>query len=263
MKTSHADAPAMTCRDTVLRFAAAQYGTVPESLWLRFPGYVVLRRADNQKWYALIMNLPREKLGLSGSGEVDVVELKCDPLLRGSLLESAGILPAYHMHKGSWITVLLDGTVPQETLCTLLDLSFVQAASQHKASKPAQGDPHAWIVPANPAYFDLEQAFTMHETIRWKQSSHICKGDLVYLYVTAPISAIRYQCRAVDVDIPYQQNTGKVHMHHVMELRLLHCFDPEQFSLDTLRHFGVSTIRGPRHVPHSLHCAILALCDQT
>lgn len=258
----HTPADAWSGRDAVLRFAAAQYGTAPETLWLRFPRYVVLRRADNKKWYALIMDLPRDKLGLPGGGVVDVLELKCDPLLRGSLLESAGILPAYHMHKGSWITVLLDGTVPWDTVRTLLCLSFAQAADRRKAGKPAQGEPHAWVVPANPAYFDLEGAFSAHEIIRWKQSSKICKGDLVYLYVAAPVSAIRYQCRAVEVGIPCRQDAGKVSVRQVMELQLLHRFAPGQLGLDTLRQFGLSTVSGPRHVPHSLHRAILTLCGQ-
>ena len=40
------------------------------------------------------------------------------------LWDSDGIFPAYHMNKRHWITVLLDGTVPTETVKKLLDVSF-------------------------------------------------------------------------------------------------------------------------------------------
>ena len=37
----------------------------PEFLWGKFPNYAVFRRADNRKWYAVIMVVPRNKLQLS------------------------------------------------------------------------------------------------------------------------------------------------------------------------------------------------------
>lgn len=35
-----------------------------------------------------------------------------------------GILPAYHMNKEHWITILLDGTVSKEKICELIDISY-------------------------------------------------------------------------------------------------------------------------------------------
>ena len=51
-------------------------------------------------------------------------EFKCDPVLSGSLRQGGGFLPAYHMNKANWITVLLDGTVSMEDLGPLLDMSY-------------------------------------------------------------------------------------------------------------------------------------------
>ena len=50
--------------------------------------------------------------------------VKCDPNLIGSLLTTPGFLPGYHMSKSTWITILLDGTVPVDEIRTLLDLSY-------------------------------------------------------------------------------------------------------------------------------------------
>ena len=99
------------------------YGTEAECPWPSAPTYAVYRHADNHKWFAVIMELPKEKLGLSG-GKVNVVNLKCDPLLIGSLLMEEGIHKGYHMNKNYWISVRLDGSVEDDKLAWLLELSF-------------------------------------------------------------------------------------------------------------------------------------------
>ena len=50
--------------------------------------------------------------------------LKNIPEMIGSLRKDEGILPAYHMNKEHWITILLDGTVPKQKICDLIDISF-------------------------------------------------------------------------------------------------------------------------------------------
>ena len=119
-------------RESVLRFAADNYKTNPEYLWKSAPEYAVLRHQDNKKWYALIMNIPKEKIGLSGKEYIDILDIKADPVMIGSLLMEDGFLPAYHMHKGNWITVLLDGTVDDGMIFFLLEKSFELTASKKK-----------------------------------------------------------------------------------------------------------------------------------
>ena len=60
---------------------------------------VVLRHTDNQKWYGLIIEVGRNKLGLPGDGEVDILNVKSDPMLIGSYRTQEGFFPAYHMNK--------------------------------------------------------------------------------------------------------------------------------------------------------------------
>ncbi len=111
-------------RDRVIQYAIEQQGAEPEHLWAKYPNYVVLRRPGSRKWYALFMDVERRKLGLPGEGTVDVLDIRCDPLLAGSLRDSKGFLPAYHMNKDHWLTVLLDGTVSEEEIVSLLDMSY-------------------------------------------------------------------------------------------------------------------------------------------
>ena len=114
----------MTLREQLFQYAMEQQAAQPEYLWAKKPHFAVLRRAGSRKWYALFMDVERKRLGLPGEGSVDVLNIKCDPLLRGSLLETQGFLPAYHMNKDRWVTILLDGSVPKGEIIPLLDMSY-------------------------------------------------------------------------------------------------------------------------------------------
>ena len=112
-------------REKVFKYAKEQYGTEPEYLWADIPSGAVLRHSgDNKKWYAVFLEVEREKLGLSGTGLIDLVDTKCDPLLIGSMILNEGYLPAYHMNKAHWISVLLDGSVKMSEIENMLDLSY-------------------------------------------------------------------------------------------------------------------------------------------
>lgn len=242
-------------REDVLELAKEQYGSVPEYLWLKFPDYAVLRHADNQKWYAIIMDIPGNKLGLPGEDKIDILEIKCDPLMSGSLLGEDGILPAYHMKKGSWLSVLLDGSVDRQTVFALLQMSY-QLTKSKQAKRPERTEPREWLVPANPKYYNMEHAFDENDTILWKQSSHVIVGDTIYLYAAAPYSCILYRCEAVGVDIPYSYDGDGLHIDKVMKIRLKHRFAKGQLSFQKLNAFGVTAVRGPRSIPNSLSCEI-------
>lgn len=105
-------------------YALNTYGVEPDYPFPTAPEYPVLRHTGTRKWFALIMDVPRSRLGLEGEGKTDILNIKCDPLLSGSLRLQPGYLPAYHMNHDSWLTVLLDGTVPTEDILPLLDMSY-------------------------------------------------------------------------------------------------------------------------------------------
>lgn len=46
------------------------------------------------------------------------------------LRQSPGFLPGYHMNKTNWLSILLDGTVSDEQILDLLDLSFQMTAKK-------------------------------------------------------------------------------------------------------------------------------------
>ena len=100
------------------------YGAVGERLFAKDPATCVFRHQSNGKWFAIIMEIPKAKLGLQAGGTSCVVNLKCDMRLIGSFRLEEGIYPAYHMSKAHWLTVVLDGTVGEDKLKFLLEMSY-------------------------------------------------------------------------------------------------------------------------------------------
>lgn len=239
-------------REKVYAYIKKKYKVSPEYPWAKYDDNAVFRHSDNKKWFALIMGVEKDKLGLSGNEYVDVINLKIDDMMfRDVLVHTEGILPAYHMNKEHWITVILDGTVEENKVFDLIDVSFLATASKKKKAKIRP--PKEWIIPANPKYYDIEHAFDNSEIIEWKQSSSIKVGDTIYMYVAAPISAILYKCKAVEVDIPYDYQDKNLTITTLMKIKLLRRYDYKQFTFDRLKNdYGIYAVRGPRGVPNSL-----------
>ena len=110
-------------RKEIFEYVKKQYGTIPEYLWSSSPDSAVLRH-QNGKWYAVIMNVERSKLGLDGDGTVEIIDVKCDPEMTGMIIQTYGFLPGYHMNKQHWIMILLDGTVGESKILDFLDMSY-------------------------------------------------------------------------------------------------------------------------------------------
>ena len=106
------DIPAQ--RERILRHIQEVYSVSPEALWPETPDNEIFRRPGSGKWFAVLMSVERRCLGLAAQGAVDVLNVKCDPRMVGSLLVQQGFLPAYHMNKDHWISILLDDAVSDE-----------------------------------------------------------------------------------------------------------------------------------------------------
>lgn len=96
----------------------------------------VFLRRDNRKWFAATKNIGRRYLGIEGGGRVDILNVKLEPRVITALRTREGFLPAWRMNQNSWITVLLDGTVPDEEIYAFVDKSYEIAGTKGR-KKPA------------------------------------------------------------------------------------------------------------------------------
>ena len=120
-------------REAMLRYARESYGTQPDCPFAGDTDSLVLRHEGSGRWFALLMRVKRGALGLPGEGRIDVMNVKIEPALAVSLREREGILPAYHMNKERWVSVLLDGSVPEGLACALMDMSFEATLRMRKS----------------------------------------------------------------------------------------------------------------------------------
>ena len=93
-----------------------------EYLWEKSPDTAVLRHEDNQKWYAILMRIPWDRLDKGREGLVEAVNLKHDQV--ADLLSQNGIYPAFHMNKRYWISLPLDDTLTDKKVLELFERSW-------------------------------------------------------------------------------------------------------------------------------------------
>ena len=111
-------------RKDFFEFVEMEYGIKPDYPFSDDPDTAVFRHEINRKWFAIVMSIPRAKLGLSGGGSIDIVNLKASPAVIGSVVGDRGFFPAWHMNKDHWLSAALDESADDETLRFITDLSY-------------------------------------------------------------------------------------------------------------------------------------------
>ena len=205
-----------------------KYNVLPEFLWDSNPNYGIFRNESSNKWFAIIMNIDRNKLDFKMSGEVEVLNVKLDDLV-DTYLKKEGIYPAYHMSKKSWVSIILDNTLSNKEIMNLIDISY--DLSNRKKE---------WIIPANPKYYDIVNAFNNTDTITWRKSHNFMINDIVYIYITEPYAYIMFKCVVISLDEDF------------MMLKLLKRYSDNDFTFARLKSCGVKSVRSPRGITSKL-----------
>lgn len=221
----------------IARHIERTYCVRPESLWKKWPGYAVFRNTASGKWFGIIMNIDKARLIPDQKGVVEILNLKLDEDV-ASLLEEEGFLPAYHQNKEKWVTILLDETVQDSKIFSLIEKSF-------KLSNISND----WIIPANPNVFDVIAAFKKNPRLRWHRNSSIQQGDYVYIYYTEPYRSILFRCLVEETELSREGEDAK---DKWMLLRLVKAYPHGMFNRERLASFSVKAVRGPRRVPKEL-----------
>lgn len=218
----------------------AQFGDEPAFLWEKTPECGVFKHPDNQKWYALIMNVAGNKVSAS-SDTIDILNIKLPYDEIELLLKRTGFVPAYHMNKKHWITILLDESLTDDEIMQYVEKSHDDITGRRE-----------WIVPANPKYYDVISEFEKTDTITWRQTANIQKGNIVYLYFGQPYSAILYRCVVVEANLPASSSVEKGRIEKRMRLQRVEKYEEDQFPLSLLKQCGVKGVRSARNMPETL-----------
>ncbi len=114
----------LAIREDVFKYAKKRFGSEPEFLWPKDPSSAVLRNKVNSKWYAITTNISSDKLGIKDFKNIDILNVKCEPIMVASLVDNKRYFRAYHMNKEHWITIVLNENISKEEIFGMLDLSF-------------------------------------------------------------------------------------------------------------------------------------------
>ena len=228
----------------IAQLVSERYDEQPDFPFGSFDG-AVFRYPASRKWYGIIMVVSRKKLNeMADDEEVEVINVKIDTSRRDEYLAIDGIYPGYHMNREKWLSIILDDTVDDQIIMNMIDESrqFAMKGAKKVSSSSA------WIVPANPAYYDLDALFEKKKDVMWKQGNGIRKGDIVYMYIAAPVSAVRYKCKVTETDIPYEFSNENIRMKGLMKVDVLKQYPDDLCPFSKLKELGINAVRGPRRV---------------
>ncbi len=111
----------------LISYADEVYGDKAEFPFDSTPHTCIIRRKESQKWYIVILKIPKTKLGLDSEQIIEVVNLHSSAERVKQLLNMPHFFPGWHMNKKRWYTVILDGSIPDEELFKLVDESYTYA----------------------------------------------------------------------------------------------------------------------------------------
>lgn len=126
-----------------------------------------------------------------------------------------------------------------------------------------------WIIPCNIKDYDVIGAFNEFDSVDWKQGINANVGDIVYIYISAPIKSIKYKCvvEAIDKDSItiddskyYINPNNYVNYKKHMQIRLVKKFSNNFLSFDNLKKNGLNgNIQGPLKINPELERYILSV----
>lgn len=109
--------------DAVIKYVKQKYNDELQFLW-KNSNNAVLRRADNQKWYAVFLLVQKAKLNLTGNELIEIIDLRVDSKELTTLIDNQKYFPGFHMNKKNWLTICLDESVDINEIKTRIDTSY-------------------------------------------------------------------------------------------------------------------------------------------
>lgn len=257
----------------------------------------VFRHKDTGKWFAIIMTIKCGKIegytADAGMGEhndpdqrINVMNVKIYPDELDDLLKEPGLYRCYHMNKKQWLSIALDDEADDDRIMELIKGSFNltrggsivrrrgstrlvgRAAMNGEGSTiyEENGDKRYWLIPSNPATFDVAKGFrdSGNDTLDWHHRINVMPGDIVYIYQTEPVASIMWECEVLDSYLPKPASWGSFapNAKYRMVLKRLRSFKKGEYPRSWLNEHGVAkTVRGQRSAPDELVSAIAETKD--
>lgn len=102
-------------REEIIENIKVNYNVDPEYLWQDTPDAAVFRHKNNRKWFGLLMDVNNEVY----------LNVKTEPNYSDLLRNTYDyIIPAYHMNKEHWNTIIVNRNVDKNLVYELIEQSY-------------------------------------------------------------------------------------------------------------------------------------------
>lgn len=109
-----------------------------------------------------------------------------------------------------------------------------------------------WILPCNPKYYRLADALKEQKIIDWRQTNNVKNiqaGDVVYIYLSSPVSAIVYKGAVLKAGKPentlddsvYSIPPGNATQGSCMEIAVFRVYGIDGLDINTLKANGLTS----------------------
>ncbi len=210
-----------------INYIIENYGDYPIFEWKRQPTISTIRNHKNNEWYAFFLD--------------NQIYIKLPENRVKQLLKKEGICKSYFMNERQWIIIPYNSRISNEEIISYIDEAHYQVDKQSH-----------WLVPANPKYYDVVSEFDKSDIVIWKQKGKIYVGDIIYLYLASPISSILYKCKVIETNIPFEYKDKNLNIDKVFKMKLIKKYEQGELSINLLKQYGITWIRGQRRLPDKL-----------
>ena len=108
----------------IIQYIKQKYNDELEFLWEKFDDNAIWRNKQNDKWYGLLLNVSKNKLGIYSEEIAEIIDLRYQKEKIDEIVDNKKIYPGYHMNKKSWITIILDESLDIKEIFKLIDNSY-------------------------------------------------------------------------------------------------------------------------------------------
>ena len=119
-----------------------------------------------------------------------------------------------------------------------------------------------WLIASNLSTYNIMGAFSKNSTITWGLTVRANIGDVIFIYVSAPYSRIKYKCIVDSIDVTVSERLGAEFWiakfnpnRYLINLRLISILDDDRLRLKYLTENKLmsSAPQGPRRVSNTLN----------
>ena len=128
----------LNVRSNIVDAMEKRYGVLHEAPWEDDPDSITFKTRLSKKWFAIMMRIPADRLGLKGRNLIDVANIKLPPDKINALIDNVHYFRAYHMNKTHWLSVKLDKDSDISEFLSLAEISYSLAEKKNADNKQSK-----------------------------------------------------------------------------------------------------------------------------